>query len=63
MGVSWQAAQHVGEKLAQGPQGLSGPAGCSPVSKAGSCLFSHLLAQHSPQQRSAGTGPPFSKNL
>lgn len=56
-GVSWQAAQRVGEKSAQGPQGLSEPAGSSPVSGAG-CLFSRLLAQHSPQQHSASTARP-----
>lgn len=34
-GHRWQAAQHAGEKSAQRAQGLSGPAGCGPVSEAG----------------------------
>ena len=34
-GVGCQAARRAGEKSVQGAWGLSGPAGCSPTSKAG----------------------------
>lgn len=49
--VRWRAARHAGEKSVQGAQGLSGPAACSPVSKAG--------LRPSPQRGTSVPAPSF----